>query len=123
MTRYASLKENDVYSMVMFALYKMRDNPDFLPISELMYTVDHENFLRLIETFGGTTIRIPTIEEVETVTFALLIFQRVDLDGEQYAKVVSDISKRTDSINDVTSCYFDLKDVLRKYEFKRRSRG
>lgn len=122
MTKYASLREDDVYSLVMFALYKMRDNPQFLPMSELIYAMDKENFLRLVETFGGATIRIPTIDEVETTILALLIFQRVDLNGEKYTKVIEDITKKTDDIEAVTECYFDLRDVLRGYEFVRRSR-
>ena len=123
MGKYVSLKENDVYSLVLFALYKIMGDPEFSTIGELAYTLDHDNFLKFIETFGGTTMKVPTVDQLETVVFALLIFQRVDVGKEKFTTVVRDIDNRSNDISEILTVYEKLKDVLKNYEFKRRSSG
>ena len=56
------LKETDVYSMLLFVLYKMRGIEEYSILSELAYILDKKNLLNLCEYFGGLTIKIPTID-------------------------------------------------------------
>lgn len=123
MSKYASLRENDTYSLVLFALYKMQDDPALSTMSELAYTLDHDNFLRLIEAFGGTTITIPSVEQIETLIFALMIFQRVDIGKEKFTSVIKEIANRANDLSDVLTLYEKLREILKKYEFTRRGNG
>ena len=58
-----TLKEPDLYSLSMFTLYKLVDIPEYSSISELSYILDKTNLLKLCEYFGGTTIKIPTLND------------------------------------------------------------
>ena len=49
-----SIKELDIYSLILFALFKLRDIPDYLVLSELVYVLDKDNLLKLCEYFGGS---------------------------------------------------------------------
>lgn len=124
MGNFASLKKNDVYSLVLFALYKLRDDPRYSTLSELIYTIDSKNFLKLMETFGGLTITIPTVDEFEQLIYALLIFQRVDVDGEKYRDVVADVSTKTElDMRAIQNDYNRIKEVLSQYKFVRRDKS
>ena len=70
----ATLKETDIYSLMLFAMFKLRDIPEYSSLSELVYILDKDSLLKLCEYFGGTTIKIPTIEELETLLYALTIY-------------------------------------------------
>ena len=43
----AKLKDSDIYSLIMFALFKIRDIPEYSAISELSYLLDKKNLLNL----------------------------------------------------------------------------
>ena len=66
-----NLKKRDVYSLMLFVLYKLRDIPEYSSISELAYILDKDNLLRLCEYFGGITLTIPTIDELESIIYSL----------------------------------------------------
>ena len=55
------LHEPDIWSLLLFVLFKIKDIPEYSGISELAYILDRKNLLKLCEYFGGTTITMPTI--------------------------------------------------------------
>lgn len=75
-----TLKDTDIYSVVMFALYKIMDVPEYAQTSQLQYVLDKKNLLNLCEYFGGRTIKIPTIDEIETLVYSLVLYQFVNID-------------------------------------------
>ncbi len=91
MTAKTSIKENldtlhlsDVYSLMLFALYKVQEIPDYAILSELCYLLDGSNLNRLFTYFAGQTVTFPTREEMSILTNALLLYQYVQLDGLPY---------------------------------------
>jgi hypothetical protein len=48
--------------------------PDYMVLSELVYVLDKDNLLKLCEYFGGSTIKIPTIKELESIVYSLLLY-------------------------------------------------
>ena len=65
-----SIKENlntlelsDVYSLMLFVLYKVQDIPEYAVLSELCYLMDSRSLTRLSTYFAGKTITIPTESE------------------------------------------------------------
>lgn len=52
----SNIKELDIYSLILFALFKLRDIPDYLALSELVFLMDKKELLKLCEYFGGMTI-------------------------------------------------------------------
>lgn len=111
------LKSTDVYSLLMFALYKLIDIPEYSSLSELVYILDKNNFLKLCEYFGGTTIKIPTTQELQQLMCALLLYQYVDIDHMDYDKALVLIGNESKDLRQIKINYVKLKEVLQNYEF------
>lgn len=115
------LKTQDIYSLLLFCLYKMTDNPQYSTLSELVYVLDRKNLLRLIEYYGGTTLTIPTKEELDTLLSALQLYKDVDMDGGVFEKCVKNIPSDKD-INTVLEAFTDIREILSKYKFSPREK-
>ena len=113
------LRSVDIYSLIMFALFKLRDVPEYSTLSELVYLIDRENLLKLCEYFGGMTISIPTIDELESLVYSLLLFQYVDIDKMEYDKAVELIGHKSSDLRKVKADYMKLKELLDRYDFNR----
>ena len=118
-TELAKMKDVDIYSIMMFTLYKMVGVPEYSTLSELAYILDKENLLKLCEYFGGTTIRIPTIDELETVVYTMILYQYVNVNGMPYDEAVKVIGHKSSDLRKVKSAYTKLCDVLKDYQFSR----
>ena len=116
-----TLKETDMWSLVLFALYKVRDLPEMSTISELAYVLDKDSVLKLCEYFGGMTIKIPTVEELENLVYALVLYQYVNLGNMAYDDAIKLIGKDEIHLRAVKSAYSGLCKILDKYEFRGRT--
>ena len=115
-----TLKKRDVYSLMLFVLYKLRDIPEYSAISELAYVLDKDNLLKLCEYFGGITLTIPTIEELESIIHSLLLYQYLDIENMQYQDAIKLLDCDTESLRKVKSDYKKLVKILDKYSFNAR---
>lgn len=107
------LKDNDILSIALFALYKMRELPEYSTLCELSYVVDKDSLLSLCEFFGGMTIKIPTIKELKVVLYAMSIYvqtQKRVRDCESALKSVPKQYRR-----DVRRAFYSLVEVLKDY--------
>ena len=83
-----SLHLSDVYSLMLFLLYKVQDVPEYAVLSELCYLLDGSNITRLFTYFAGKTVTFPTEEEFVILVNALLLYQYVnDLTPKKKEKV------------------------------------
>ena len=114
------LKSDDIYSLMMFALFKIKDIPEYSAISELCFVLDKPSFLKLCEFFGGLTITIPTITEIENLVYALLLYQYVDIDGLEYDKALKNIESKTSNMKLIKSNYSKLREIMGEYSFESR---
>lgn len=117
-----NLKTADVFSLLLFVLYKIRDIKEYSTISELAYVLDKENLMKLCEYFGGMTITIPTIDELENVINSLLLYQYVDIDGYTYNEAVKEIGFDTTELRKIKSEYNKISAVLDNYTVTERHR-
>ena len=115
----AKLKDVDIYSLMLFVLFKIKDVPEYSTLSELAYILDKENLLKLFEYFGGLTIRIPTIDELEGIIYAMVLYQYVNIDGMDYNAAVKLIGHSSDELRKVKSNYNKICEVLDKFDFKK----
>lgn len=118
-TEFAKLKDVDIYSIMLFTLFKMKDVPEYSTLSELAYLLDKESLLTLCEYFGGTTIKIPTIDELEMMVYTMILYQYVNIEGMPYSKAVEIIGHKSNDLRGVKSAYTKLCEVLKKYKFSR----
>ena len=96
-------------------MFKLKDVPEYSAISELSYVLDKENLLKFCEFFGGTTITVPTINELEDLVYSLLLYQYVDVEGMDYQEAVNLIGHKSRNFRKVKSGYTELKKVMEKY--------
>ena len=113
------LKDIDIYSLSMFTLYKLTEIPEYSTISELPYILDRDNMLKLCQYFGGRKIKIPTVEELHSMMYLLLLYQYVKFDGIPYEDAVIQIGYKSSELRKVKSSYNMLCDILDKYNFNR----
>lgn len=114
------LKDIDIYSLSMFTLYKLTEIPEYSTISELPYILDRDNMLKLCQYFGGRKIKIPTIEELHSMMYLLLLYQYVNIDNIEYDEAVKMIGYESRNLRQVKAAYTKLCKVLDKYDIKPR---
>ena len=113
------LDKTDVYSMILFALYKLREVPEYLTLSELSYILDNKSLLNFLDYYGGMTLTVPTKKDFDVVINALLLYQDVNIENIEFSKALRSINKQENDIDEIKKAYFKLCDVLKNYEFKR----
>ena len=118
--RLLTFKDADMWSLILFALYKIKDLPEYSSISELAYVLDKENLLKLCEYFGGLKIRIPTIDELEELVYALVLYQHVNIDSMEYDEAVKMLGEKTSNFRSIKSSYEKICEILKNYEFSSR---
>lgn len=114
------LKDIDIYSLSMFTLYKLTEIPEYSTISELPYILDRDNMLKLCQYFGGRKIKIPTVEELHSMMYLLLLYQYVNIDNIEYDEAVRMIGYESRNLRQVKAAYTKLCKVLDKYDIKPR---
>lgn len=116
-TEITNLTKNDIYSLMLFVMYKLKDSNEYSSLSQLSYILDEENLLKLCEYYGGTTIYIPKIEELEDMLNAMLLFQRVDIEKQDLTKCLTTLDKKGENTKSIKKNYFVIKEVLKDFSF------
>ena len=111
------LHETDIWSLMLFALYKIKDIPEYSSISQLAYILDKENMLKLCEYFGGLTIKIPTIKELETMLQSLVLYQYINIEGKDFDEALALVDCRAQDIKELRTSYFTISELLENYNF------
>ena len=114
------LKTKDIYSLILFALFKLKDISEYSPLSELAYLLDKESLFNICEYFGGLTIKIPTIDELEILVYALILYTKININGEDKESVFSELNFENKDFKIVCNTYNNLSKVLKNYSFSTR---
>ena len=114
------LNKIDIWSLMLFVLFNFQKIPEYSSISELAYILDEKNMLKLCEYFGGQTIKIPTIDELETTLYAMLMYQYIDVEKMSEEDAVTLMNVDKDIIKSIKSTYKTIKTVLSKYNIASR---
>jgi len=115
-----SLHLSDIYSLILFIIYKLQDVPEYAVLSELCYLLDGSNLTRLLTYFAGKTVTFPTEDEMTTMTNALLMYQYINIDGmtlvDAQAKLEDVTPKQMEKI---TNLYLQILPIMRQYNIDR----
>ena len=112
-----TLKNNDIYSLLLFTLYQCRKSNEHSALSELAYILDEKNLLSLCEYFGGTTLTIPTIEELELLLCGLSVFKDIHIDKLSMEDSLSHYTNHKFSIDEIKTSYVQITNVMENYHF------
>lgn len=116
-TELNNLTTNDIYSLMLFALYKLKDTNEYSSLSQLSFILDRENLLKLCQFYGGTTIYIPKIEELEAMLDALFMYQNVDIENKDMNEYLKSLKDKRYNIKDIQKNYGIVKEILKNYNF------
>ncbi len=115
-----ALHLSDIYSLMLFILYKVQEVPEYAVTSELCYLLDGANMTRLLTYFAGRTVTFPTESEMSIVTNALLMYQYINIDGETFTAALNKLDKLTKKEKDkVTELYVQLLPIMKQYNIDR----
>lgn len=114
------LSTRDIYSVLLFVLFKMKEIPEQSTLSELIYILDQQSLLKLCEYFGGTTISIPTIEDLEILTYCLLVYNDVVFEKKEIESVFKSLPVDSNVLKKIRSQYIRVSEILSEYEFIQR---
>ena len=115
-----TLHLSDIYSLMLFILFKVQNIPEYAVISELCYLLDGANMTRLLTYFAGKTVTFPTEAEMSIVTNALLMYQYINIDGETFTIAQNKLGDLTKKEKDkVTELYVQLLPIMKQYNIDR----
>jgi hypothetical protein len=112
-----NLKNADIYSLLLFTLFQCRNTNEYSALSELAYLLDEKNLLNLLEYYGGMTITIPKIEDLELLLCGLSVYKAVNIDKGSLEEVLSTYMSHTFSLEDIQRAYTHIVGVMTNYSF------
>lgn len=121
-TELKKLKEIDIWSLMLFVLYNFQKVPEYSALSELAYIVDEKTMLKLCEYFGGQTITVPTIDQLEETIYAMLLYQYTDVEHIPFEEALLLLRVDKSKEKSIKNCYKTLKYVLSNYEITPRDK-
>ncbi len=114
------LNKEDLYSLMLFALYKLKDTPEYSTLSELVYILDKESLFNFLNFYGGLTITIPTMYDLKKMIYALMLYQQVNIEGNDLQSTLRKINVEEVTIKDLKEAYYKVCEVVSNYDFKRK---
>ncbi|MBP5694407.1 MAG: hypothetical protein J6X03_03005 [Bacilli bacterium] len=115
-----TLHLSDIYSLMLFIIYKLQDIPEYAVLSELCYLLDGANLTRLLTYFAGKTIKIPTEDEFATMANALLMYQYINVDGMSLVDAQNKLEDVTPKqVEKITDLYIKILPIMRNYNIDR----
>lgn len=115
-----NLHLSDIYSLMLFILFKVQEIPEYAVISELCYLLDGANMTRLLTYFAGKTVTFPTEAEMTVVTNALLMYQYINIDGETFTAAQNKLGDLTNKEKErVTELYVQILPIMKQYNIDR----
>lgn len=119
-TDYNNLHLSDIYSLMLFVLFKIRDIPEYSVLSEMCYLLDGNNMTRFLAYFAGKTIKVPTEKEFSTLASALLLYQYVNIEGHTLVVAQNKLGETTKKqLEEITNLYIELLPIMKEYNIDR----
>lgn len=116
------LDKKDIYSLILFALYRLKEIPEYSTLGELVYILDNENFIKLLNYYGGKTIRIPTVQELSSVLNALFVYERQQNSDLPLSDILKELGLDKKDKSTTIRALNIITELLEDYDFKRESK-
>lgn len=109
------LKKNDIYSIILFLIYQLKQDDKYSTLSELIYILDKNSLLKLCQFYGGQTITIPKLDELENIVYALMIYQYVNIEHIPIEKCWQLIGNKKINKKQIHKLYLKISEILNSY--------
>lgn len=113
-----ALNKTDVYSLMLFTLYKLQDTPEYSTLSELCYVLEGDNLTKFLSYFGGMTIKVPTLRDMRLLLQGLLLYQYVNIEEGDYKEALKALADEFTE-EEIETIYEKIVDVTKNYDFRR----
>lgn len=117
------LDKQDIYSLILFTLYKLKDVSEYSILSELAYVLDDKSFARFLSYFEGQTIKVPKIRDLKNITNALLFYERksnTEMTDEEIFNELDIGEKDRSTLYETINL---ISEIIKDYDFKRDKYG
>lgn len=122
-TNLNEYKYEDIYTLMLFVLSELRNVPEYKTLSECTYILDKDSLVKFFQYFGGMTITVPTIDDLQLVIDTLLLYQYINEEGLEFEEAMKILKECNGPYkvhdNEIKTCYAKLVQILSKYDFKR----
>ena len=109
-----NFSEQDLYGVILYAIYKNTKDPKYATLSELIYTLDKKSLLNFCSIFGGLTIKVPTLNELRLYTNALLLYQKVS-NGTSLNDAYKEIDVDRKDREDILGLFYSIQESVNDY--------
>lgn len=113
------LDKQDIYSLILFTLYKLKDVSEYSVLSELVYILDEKSFARFLSYFEGQTIKIPEIKDLKNITNALLFYERKLNTQFSDDQILSDLNIPKKDKPVLYETISLISEIIKDYDFRR----
>ena len=111
-----TLRDDDLITIILYCIYKFTDDPDYATISELVYALDKDSMYKLCATFGGVTLKIPTLAEYKKMIKVVLVFDYVNREGLTFTEACKKAEIDDADLDEVIKMYSLFSEVIESYE-------
>lgn len=112
------LNKPDVYSILLFALFNLKEDPSYTALCELFYILNRDDLINFLSLYGGTTLKVPTVRDLKLALNGLEIYRRVNLEEESLNPVLKDyVGEFTNQ--ELLEMYKAIAGAVDKYDFHR----
>lgn len=115
------LNKQDIYSLILFVLYKLKDVSEYSVLSELVYILDNDSFARFMSYFEGQTLKVPKIQDLKNVVNALLFYERKINSTLTDEEIMNELDIPKSERESIPSTLKLVSEIVKEYNFKRSS--
>ena len=101
--------------MIFTLLYYFKQDDNYSTLSELIYILDKNSLLKLCQFYGGQTITIPKLDELENIIYALIIYQYVNIEHIPIEKCWQLIGNKKINKKQINKLYLKISEILNSY--------
>ena len=112
------LDRPDIYSLLLFSIYKLHNEKEYSTLSELVYVLDRSNLYNFLSMYGGMTIKVPTVNELQKMLDALQLYSYIHFDHLESRDALKEFANITYSQKELLDMYKVIEKVLAEYNFK-----
>ena len=111
-----NLTKSDTYSLILFCLYQLKKDQKVSGLSELIYLLDEQSLLSLCKYYGGLTITIPTLDELQTLIYALVLYESININNKTYDQAIKELNCEDTIKEEVINQYASVCEILKNYK-------